>query len=107
SSPAGNRRRRLSEDPEVITPLQLRAAEAAFAAGRPARAVAYVESVLGSFDARRDRVAIGLLHERLGRYRRAAGDRAGSLAALEREGELVPDEADADRAALLPGAPPA
>ena len=101
SSPAGNRRRRLSEDPEVITPLQLRAAEAAFAAGRPARAVAYVESVLGGFDARRDRVAIGLLHERLGRYRRAAGDRAGSLAALERAVELIPDEPTLDRATVL------
>ena len=28
-----------------------------------------------AFDERRDRVALGLLHERLGRYRRAAGDR--------------------------------
>jgi DNA-binding CsgD family transcriptional regulator/tetratricopeptide (TPR) repeat protein len=101
SSKAGQRRRRSGEDPEVTTPLQLRAAEAAFAAGRPARAVAYVESVLGSFDARRDRVAIGLLHERLGRYRRAAGDRAGALAALERAVELIPDETTLDRATVL------
>ena len=101
TSPAGSRRRRSGESPEVTTPLQLRAAEAAFAAGRPARAVAYVESVLGSFDERRDRVAIGLLHERLGRYRRAAGDRAGALAALERAVELIPDEPSLERATVL------
>ena len=95
------RRRRSGWDPEVATPLQLRAAEAAFAAGRPARAVAYIESVLGGFDERRDRVAIGLLQERLGRYRRAAGDRAGALAALKRAVELIPDEPTLDRATAL------
>src|SRR5205814_2877378 len=77
---------------EVATPLQMRAAESAFAAGRPARAVAYLEAILGSFDERRDRLALGLLHERLGRYRRAAGDRTGALAALERAVDLIPDE---------------
>lgn len=86
---------------EVATPLQVRAAESAFAAGRPARAVAYLEAILGSFDERRDRVALGLLHERLGRYRRAAGDRTGSLAALERAVDLVPDEPTLDRAIVL------
>ncbi len=91
--PDGNR--------EVATPLQLRAAEAALAAGRPARAVAYIESILGGFDERRDRVALGLIHERLGRYRRAAGDRAGSLAALERAVELVPDSPILERATVL------
>jgi DNA-binding CsgD family transcriptional regulator/tetratricopeptide (TPR) repeat protein len=98
---AGSSRRGSGWDPEVTTPLQLRAAETAFAAGRPARAVAYVESVLGGFDERRERVAIGLLHERLGRYRRAAGDRAGALAALERAVELIPDETTLDRATAL------
>ena len=86
---------------EVATPLQLRAAESAFAAGRPARAVAYLEAVLGSFDERRDRVALGLIHERLGRYRRAAGDRTGALAALERAVDLVPDEPTLERATVL------
>jgi tetratricopeptide (TPR) repeat protein len=85
----------------LVTPLQLRAAESAFAAGRPSRAVAYVESVLGSFDDRRDRVALGLLHERLGRYRRAAGERTASLAAFERAVELVPETATVDRAVVL------
>jgi len=86
---------------EVATPLQLRAAESAFAAGRPARAVAYLEAILGSFDERRDRVAIGLLHERLGRYRRAAGDRTGALAAFERAVDLIPDGPTLERAIVL------
>jgi DNA-binding CsgD family transcriptional regulator/tetratricopeptide (TPR) repeat protein len=85
----------------LLTPLQLRAAESAYAAGRPSRAVAYVEAVLGSFDERRDRVALGLLHERLGRYRRAAGERTASLAAFERAVELVPDATTVDRATVL------
>ncbi len=86
---------------EVATPLQLRAAESAFAAGRPARAVAFVEAILGTFDERRDRVVLGVLHERLGRYRRAAGDRTGALAALERAVDLVPDEPTLERATVL------
>ena len=85
----------------VATPLQLRAAESAFAAGRPARAVAYLEAILGSFDERRERVALGLLHERLGRYRRAAGDRTGALAALERAVDLVPNGPTLERATVL------
>jgi DNA-binding CsgD family transcriptional regulator/tetratricopeptide (TPR) repeat protein len=86
---------------EVATPLQLRAAESAFAAGRPARAVAYLEAILSSFDERRDRVPLGLLHERLGRYRRAAGDRTGALAALERAVDLVPDGQTIERATVV------
>ena len=86
---------------EIATPLQLRAAESAFAAGRPARAVAYLEAILGTFDERRDRVALGILHERLGRYRRAAGDRTGALAALERAVDLVPDGISVERATVL------
>jgi DNA-binding CsgD family transcriptional regulator/tetratricopeptide (TPR) repeat protein len=85
----------------VAIPLQLRAAESAFAAGRPARAVAYLDAILSSFDERRDRVALGLLHERLGRYRRAAGDRTGALAAFERAVDLVPDAPTLERATVL------
>ena len=86
---------------EVATPLQLRAAESAFAAGRPARAVAYLEAILGTFDERKDRLALGVLHERLGRYRRAAGDRTGALAAFERAVDLVPDGQTLERATVL------
>ncbi len=85
----------------VATRLQLRAAESAFAAGRPARAVAYLDATLGSFDERHDRVALGVLHERLGRYRRAAGDRTGALAAFERAVDLVPDEPTVERATVV------
>ena len=85
----------------VATPLQLRAAESAFAAGRPARAVAFLEAILSSFDERRDRVALGMLHERLGRYRRAAGDRTGALAAFERAVDLVPEAPTLERATVL------
>jgi len=88
------------ESPE-LAPLQVRAAEAAFAAGRPARAVAYLETVMTGLDERRDRLALGLLHERLGRYRRAAGDTDGAVAALERAVALVPAEPTVDRATVL------
>ena len=63
--------------------------------------MAYIEALLGGFDERRDRVTLGLIHERLGRYRRAAGDRTGALAALERAVEFVPDERTLDRANVL------
>jgi DNA-binding CsgD family transcriptional regulator/tetratricopeptide (TPR) repeat protein len=82
-------------------PLQIRAAEAAFAAGRPARATAYIETVMSTLDERRDRIALGLLHERLGRYRRAAGDSDGAVTALERAVALVPAEPTVERATVL------
>jgi len=99
SVPGGTSRAR--DGSADVTPLQIRAAEAAFAAGRPARAAAFVETVMGEFDERRDRVALGLLHERLGRYRRAAGDSAGSVAALERAVSFMPPEPSVERATVL------
>jgi DNA-binding CsgD family transcriptional regulator/tetratricopeptide (TPR) repeat protein len=87
--------------PDDVTPLHIRAAEAAFAAGRPARAAAFIETVMNAFDERRDRVALGLLHERLGRYRRAAGDSAGAVAALERAVAFVPAAPSVERATVL------
>ena len=98
SAASGSRSKDVQTD---VTPLQIRAAEAAFAAGRPARAAAFVETVMSAFDERRDRVAIGLLHERLGRYRRAAGDSAGAVAALERAVAFVPPEPSVERATVL------
>jgi DNA-binding CsgD family transcriptional regulator/tetratricopeptide (TPR) repeat protein len=82
-------------------PLLIRAAEASFAAGRPARAGAYIETVMTSLDERKDRTALGLLHERLGRYRRAAGDSDGAVAALEKAVALVPPEPSVERATVL------
>ena len=84
-----------------VSALQVRAAEAAFAAGRPARAVAYVELVMAGLDERSDATALGLLHERLGRYRRAAGDSDGSIAALERAVALIPADPTPERASVL------
>ena len=53
------------------------AAEAAYAAMRPTRAVAYAESALAALSERRDRTAYAVLEARLGRYRVAAGDAVG------------------------------
>ncbi len=82
-------------------PLLIRAAEASFAAGRPGRAAAYLETVMSGLDERRDRTELGLLHERLGRYRRAAGDSEGAVAALQRAVALVPAEPTVERATVL------
>jgi DNA-binding CsgD family transcriptional regulator/tetratricopeptide (TPR) repeat protein len=83
------------------TPLQIRAADAAFATGRSARALAYVETVINTLDERRDRLALGLLYERLGRYRRSIGDLEGALTALRRAVSLVPSEPSVERATVL------
>jgi len=85
----------------TLRDLELRAADVAFAAGRPARAVAFAEAAMATIDPRRERIALGELHERLGRYRRAAGDNDGALAALQRAVELVPREPSVARAAVL------
>ena len=47
---------------------------------------------------RRDRVRLGLLHERLASIRRAAGDPAGAMSAARRAVELVPREPTPARA---------
>ena len=83
------------------SPLLIRAADAAFASGRPARAAAYIEMLMSDLDERRDRTPLGLLHERLGRYRRAAGDSDGAVAALERAVSLVPAGPTIERATVL------
>ncbi len=99
----------LSRAPGVVTDeaegeivgLQCRAAEAAFAAGRPTRAAAMAEAAVARLDARRDRLALALLHDRLGRYRRAAGDHDGAVAAHRRAADLVPRESTPERATVL------
>jgi tetratricopeptide (TPR) repeat protein len=87
---------------EAVGPdLLARAAEAAFAAARPARAAAVVDAAIARLDARRDRGTLVTLHDRLGRYRRAAGDHVGALEAHRRAVELVPREASIERATVL------
>ena len=84
-----------------LADLYVRSAEAAFAAGEPARAAAYAEAAAAALDDPRERLALGLVMEALGRYRRAAGDRDGALAAHRRAVELVPGEPTAARARVL------
>ena len=83
--------------------LQVRASEAAFAVGQTSRATAFLEAAIGGLDARRDRVRLGLLHERLAQIRRAAGDPAGAMHAARRAVELVPREPSPERATVLAG----
>jgi DNA-binding CsgD family transcriptional regulator/tetratricopeptide (TPR) repeat protein len=90
-----------SADPAAPANLLRRAAEAAFADNRAAHAAAYAESAIARLDERADRLRMGLLYERLGRYRRSAGDQEGSIFALARAVELVPRTPSRERALVL------
>jgi DNA-binding CsgD family transcriptional regulator/tetratricopeptide (TPR) repeat protein len=92
---------RLEDDAPPLSDLYVRAAEAAFAAGDPARASAYCEAAAAALDDPHERLALGLVMEQLGRYRRASGDQEGSLAAYKRAVDLVPREPTAARARVL------
>jgi DNA-binding CsgD family transcriptional regulator/tetratricopeptide (TPR) repeat protein len=98
----GGRRR---SDPPVVPPTELnaRAAEAAFAAGRPVRAAAYLDAAIASTDGRRDRTRLGLLYGRLAQFRRVAGDAEGALQARRRAVDLVPTAPSPARAAVVAG----
>jgi DNA-binding CsgD family transcriptional regulator/tetratricopeptide (TPR) repeat protein len=85
------------------TDLAIRAAEAAFAADRPVRAAAYLDATIGATDARLDRTRLGLIYDRLGQFRRAAGDADGAVAARRRAVELVPSTPSIARAAVVAG----
>ena len=84
-----------------LSDLYVCAAEAAFVAGDPPRAVAYAEAAVAGLDEPRERPALGLAMEQLGRYRRACGDHEGSLAAYRRAVDLVPSEPTPVRARVL------
>ncbi len=99
STAARRRADRASANPD----LQVRAAEAAFAVGRPSRAMAYLEAAIGGLDGRRDRIRLGLLHERLAHIRRAAGDPDGAMLAARRAVELIPRETSPERATVVAG----
>jgi len=86
-----------------LADLGRRAAEAAFAAGRVGRAVAYLDAVIAASDARRDRARLGLTYDRLGQFRRVAGDADGALVARRRAVELVPTGPSPARAAVVAG----
>ena len=88
-------------DASTAVELAQLAAEAAYAAMRPTRAVAYAESALATLGERRDRLGHAVLEARLGRYRLAAGDAAGATAALRRAADVAPPEPTVERARIL------
>jgi DNA-binding CsgD family transcriptional regulator/tetratricopeptide (TPR) repeat protein len=92
---------RPGESAARLSDLYLRSAEAAFAAGDPARASAFAEAAAATLDDPRERPALGLVMEQLAGYKRASGDHDGSLLAYRRAVELVPPEPSAARARVL------
>jgi DNA-binding CsgD family transcriptional regulator/tetratricopeptide (TPR) repeat protein len=92
---------RSEESTARLSDLYARAGEAAFAAGDPARAAAYAEAAAATLDDPRERPALGLVMDQLGRYRRDCGDQEGALAAYRRAVELVPPEPTQARARVL------
>ncbi len=87
-----------TDDPEAIAQL---AAQAAHAAMRPTRAVAYAENALAAMVDRTDRATHATLEAQLGRYRLAAGDFAGATSALRRAAETAPPGVTIERARIL------
>ena len=73
-----------------LADLETRAAEAAFASGRADRATAYAQSAIARLEKAADPGHLASLYERLGQYRRSAGDSEGGLAAIHRAVELAP-----------------
>ncbi len=94
-----------ADDPEDLAAararLEIRAAEAAYAAGRADRAVQFAESAISRLEPGGHRSRLGRLTERLGQFRRAAGDRDGAQLAFLRAIELIPASDWADRALVL------
>ncbi len=78
-----------------------RAAEAAFAAGDPGRAVAFAESALTPGLPSRDRTANAVAWDRLGVFRWESGDREGALDAHRRALEVLPRAETLERARML------
>ncbi len=93
----------LAGDRASTIDLGRRAAEAAFAAGRVGRAVAYLDAVIAAADPRPDRARLGLTYDRLGQFRRVAGDAEGAMVARRRAVELVPTAPSPARAAVVAG----
>ena len=91
----------LTGDALTVLAIGQLAAEAAYAAMRPTRAVAYAESALAALSERRDRTAYAVLQARLGRYRVAAGDAAGATSALRKAAGVAPREPSIERARIL------
>jgi tetratricopeptide (TPR) repeat protein len=76
-------------------------AEVAFAAGRPDRALAYLESAAGRFGEREDAATAASIHEALGRVSRALGDHDRALAEHRRAAAITPDGPSLLQASVL------
>ncbi|MEW5990221.1 MAG: AAA family ATPase [Chloroflexota bacterium] len=81
--------------------LLLETADVALAAGRPDRALAYLESAAARFGEREDRARLAGLHDRLGRVARLLGDHDRALAEHRRAASLAPPGPGALRARVL------
>jgi DNA-binding CsgD family transcriptional regulator/tetratricopeptide (TPR) repeat protein len=103
SARAARARAGATDGPGGATDLKVRAAEAAFSAGMVVRAAAYLDASIAATDGRRDRTRLGLIYDRLGQFRRIAGDAEGALAARRRAVELVPTAPSPARAAVVAG----
>ena len=76
-------------------------AEVALAAGRPDRALAYLETAAGRFGEREDAEIAASIYEMLGRASRALGDHDRALAEHRRAAAIVPGEVSYLRAWVL------
>ena len=81
--------------------LLLETAEVALAAGRPDRALAYLETAAGRFAEREDAAIMASLHETLGRVTRTLGDHDRALVEHRRAVSIVPGGNTPDRARIL------
>ena len=76
-------------------------AEVALAAGRPDRALAYLETAAGRFGEREDAEMAASIYEMLGRVARALGDHDRALAEHRRAASIMPDDASRERGWVL------
>ncbi len=81
--------------------LLIETAEIALAAGRPDRALAYLETAAGRYGEREDAEVKAALHETLGRTARTLGDHDRALAEHRRAVSIVPRRSSLLRARVL------
>ena len=78
-----------ADDRDASAVLLTRAADLALAAGRPERALAYLEAAATRLREASDRSVVAALHERLGRVARSLGDHDRALREHRRAADLV------------------
>ncbi len=87
--------------PAAAGMLLIETAEIALAAGRPDRALAYLETAAGRFGEREDAEVMASLHETLGRAARTLGDHDRALAEHRRAASIAPGGTSLLRARVL------